>query len=153
MNLSSPAFAQEGKIPSIYTCDGDGISPPLSISGVPAEAKSLALVVDDPDVPKTLLPTGLFVHWVLADLAPTTAEISAGVNPATIGTPGLNTSGKPEYAGACPPDREHRYFFKLYALDTRLNFEAAPTKEQVEKAMEGHIIAETSLMGRYERIK
>lgn len=151
MHLSSTAFVHEGLIPAVYTCDGDNVSPPLSISGAPAEAKSLALVMDDPDVPVSLRADGLFVHWILADIAPATTMLPMGVDPASLGTPGLNTRGNPVYTGPCPPDREHRYFFKLYALDTRLDLAAAPTKDEVEKAMEGHIIAETTLMGRYDR--
>jgi hypothetical protein len=150
MKLTSPAFEHGGKIPSKYTCDGENINPPLAISDVPPGAGSLVLLMDDPDVPKHLRADGMWDHWVVFNISATLREIGEGKEPE--GTPGVGTSGNVEYSGPCPPDREHRYFFKLYALDTELNLPEKATKGQVEKAMEGHVIEKTELMGRYERI-
>ena len=150
--LTSPAFAESASIPSKFTCDGEQLSPPLSISGVPEGAKSLVLIMDDPDVPKALRPDGMFDHWVLFNILPTTGDIPEG---GSVGTPGQNGSGQNEYTGPCPPRQyepnEHRYFFKLYALDTELPLEAGASKTEVEQAMRGHIIAQTELIGRYKR--
>ncbi len=151
MRLSSPAFTHEGKIPSKYTCDGENINPPLLFSEVPKNAKSLVLIIDDPDIPefvKTKFGISIFDHWVLFNIKPETTQIAENAAP---GTQGKNTAGKPQYTGPCPPDREHRYFFKLYALDSTLNLLAGSQKEQVLVAMKGHILAETVLMGRYSR--
>jgi len=160
-SLSSSAFAQNGAIPSAYTCDlpaspgqagGTTTNPPLQIAGVPQEAKSLALIMDDPDVPKQVKPDGMFDHWVLFNIPANTTEIGEGKAP---GVQGANGAGKAAYTGPCPPKQyepsEHRYFFKLYALDTVLDLEAGATKAQVEQAMEGHILAQTQLIGRYKR--
>jgi Raf kinase inhibitor-like YbhB/YbcL family protein len=139
-------------VPPLYTCDGSHVSPPLSISGVPEGAKSLVLIVDDPDVPKAVLPAGVFDHWVLFNIPVTTTEIAQG---GSAGTVGANSSGQNAYAGPCPPPQydppEHRYFFKLYALNAELPLKEGASKADVEKAMDGHVIAETRLMGRYER--
>ncbi|OKH25628.1 kinase inhibitor [Hydrococcus rivularis NIES-593] len=151
MKLTSPAFAHEGKIPPKYTCDGENINPPLVISDVPAEAKSLVLIMDDPDVPKRLRADGMWDHWVVFNIAPSLTEIQEGKEPP--GVHGIGTSKNLNYYGPCPPDREHRYFFKLYALDTQLNLPEKATKQQVERAMEGRILAKAELMGRYERIR
>ena len=153
MKLTSPAFAQEGKIPSIYTCDGQNFNPALKISDVPKNAKSLVLIMDDPDIPdfaKQRIGKDVFDHWVLFNIKPDVAEIKEKEAP---GTQGANSAGTAKYTGPCPPDREHRYFFKLYALDTMLNLQAGTTKEQVLEAIKGHVIAEAELMGRYERAK
>ena len=150
MKLTSSAFEHEGKIPSKYTCDGDNISPPLAISDVPSGTKSLTLLMDDPDVPKHLRADGMWDHWVVFNIAAGTSQINEGEEPA--GTHGAGTSGNLNYFGPCPPDREHRYFFKLYALDTELDLPEKSSKQQVEKAMEGHIVERVELMGRYERI-
>ena len=149
MKLTSSAFEHEGKIPSKYTCDGDNINPPLAISDVPSEAKSFALIMDDPDVPKHLREDGMWDHWVVFNIPASLRDIKEGEEPA--GTHGSGTSGNLDYFGPCPPDREHRYYFKLYALDTELDLQEKATKQQVEKAMEGHVLAEAELMGRYER--
>ena len=149
MNITSPAFEHNGSIPSKYTCDGANISPPLVFSDVPEGAKGLALLMDDPDVPKSIRPDGMWDHWVVFNIDPATTEIPEGQNPA--GTLGVNTGGNTAYGGPCPPDREHRYFFKLYALDTELTLSTGATKAQVEQAMQGHIIDQAELMGRYNR--
>jgi len=149
MELTSPAFADGGKIPSKYTCDGTNTSPRLVISEVPSEAKSLVLIMDDPDVPKSIRKDGTWDHWIVFNIPATLRDISEGEEPP--GTPGSGTSGNQDYFGPCPPDGEHRYFFKLYALDAELSLSKKATKQQVESAMEGHIIENTALMGRYER--
>ena len=149
MKLTSSAFDHEGKIPAKYTCDGDNTSPPLTISDVPSDAKSLVLIMDDPDVPKELKEDGMWDHWVIFNIPVSASDIKEGTEPE--GTPGTGTAGNTNYFGPCPPDREHRYFFKLYALDTKLDLPESATKQQVEEAMEGHIVANTELMGRYER--
>ena len=151
MKLSSSAF-QEGKvIPSLYTCEGKNINPPLEINGVPPNTKSLVLICDDPDVPKTLRPDGTYDHWVVFNIPPNVHKITENSTPP--GVTGRNTAHQNKYTGPCPPDREHRYFFKLYALDKMLDLPAGATKKEVEKAMHGHIIAQTQLMGRYEKGK
>lgn len=149
MKITSSQFIHEGLIPPIYTCDGQNISPPLSISGVPEGTKSFVLVMDDPDVPESIRPDGIWDHWIVFNIPPETREILKGQSPP--GVPGMGTSGKQVYGGPCPPDREHRYFFKLYALDTMLGLSEGVKKSEVERAMAGHIVAEASLMGRYDR--
>ncbi len=149
MKLNSPAFGHEGKIPTQYTCDGENINPPLSILEVPGATQSLVLIMEDPDVPKNLKEDGMWDHWVIFNIPPDLREILEGKEPE--GTAGTGTNGEPGYYGPCPPDREHRYFFKLFALDTKLELPEGATKAEVEKAMNGHILDETHLMGRYER--
>jgi Raf kinase inhibitor-like YbhB/YbcL family protein len=149
MKLTSSAFQNEGKIPAKYTCDGKNINPPLSISDVPEKAKSLALLMDDPDVPKKLRKDGMWDHWVVFNIPVDVREISEGREPA--GTPGKGTNGETGYFGPCPPDREHRYFFRLYALDTYLDLPEGSGKSSVKEAMKEHIIDQDILMGRYER--
>ncbi|MDO8752063.1 MAG: YbhB/YbcL family Raf kinase inhibitor-like protein, partial [Candidatus Wolfebacteria bacterium] len=111
MKLTSSAFLHNGKIPAKYTCDGEDMNPPLAISGIPEGAKSLVLIMDDPDVPKNLRADGMWVHWVVFNIPPDVKDIAEGVEPA--GVHGKGTSGDLAYQGPCPPDREHRYFFKL----------------------------------------
>ena len=149
MKLSSEAFKNNESIPAKYTCVGLDISPPLSLSDVPAEAKSLALIMDDPDVSKNLREDGMWIHWVIYNMDPKTDSIPEGV--ADIGTLGKNTGGLDRYMGPCPPDGEHRYFFKLYALDTQLKLPEGATKEELLNAMEGHILAQSELMGRFDK--
>lgn len=149
MRLQSSVFAEGGNIPSRYTCQGEGLSPPLVILDVPAEAKSLVLLMDDPDVPPSVRSDRMWDHWVVYDMPPTTQALKEGTTPP--GTEGKNTSGEMGYEGPCPPDREHRYFFKLYALDKKLQLPPGVTKKEVEKAMEGHIVASCHLMGKYKR--
>jgi len=145
LTLSSTAFEHEGTIPSKYTCDGEDINPPLKIEGVPEGTQSLTLIVDDPDA-----PAGTWVHWILFGMSPEVTEIPENTVPESA-SEGVNSWDKHEYGGPCPPSGTHRYFFKLYALDTKLALAAGATKAELEQAMEGHILAETVLMGTYER--
>jgi len=146
MQISSTAFADGGSIPSKYTCDGGDVSPQLAFVGVPREVKSLVLIVDDPDAPR-----GTFDHWIVWNIPPNTTSVAEGQEPKGIG--GRNGFGKTTYGGPCPPSGEHRYFFKLYALDTMVNLPASAAKADVEKAMGGHTLATAQLMGRYKRGK
>lgn len=151
MRLTSSAF-QEGKsIPSKYTCEGDEINPPLAFHDVPVNAKSLVLIVDDPDVPKSLRADGMYDHWVLFNILPETREIKENSTP--LCKSGMTTAGHTRYVGPCPPDREHRYFFKLYALDAMLKIPSGSTKKQVEEAFKPHILAKCHLMGLYDKKK
>jgi Raf kinase inhibitor-like YbhB/YbcL family protein len=150
MKISSPAFDHGGKIPSRHTCDGENVSPPLLFSDVPGAAKTLTLIMDDPDVPKHVRKEGIWDHWIVFNIPADLRDIKEGEEPPG-GTPGLGTNGNEEYFGPCPPDREHRYFFKLYALDTELNLPQGASKKQVEDAMKGHVLEQAELMGRYER--
>jgi Raf kinase inhibitor-like YbhB/YbcL family protein len=150
MKISSPAFADNQTIPQKYTCDGASISIPLNFSDVPDGTNSLVLIVEDPDVPKNIIPSGLFVHWVIFNMPPITTTLAENQIPP--GVQGNNSSGKLGYTGPCPPDRQHRYFFKLYALDTTLNLPPGATKEQVEAAMQGHILAQAQTIGLYNKI-
>ena len=149
--LNSSAFADGSPIPSKYTCDGNDVSPPLNWSGVPQGTKSLALICDDPDA-----PAGTWVHWVLYDIPATTDELPAGV-PATEtlssgARQGLNDFRRVGYGGPCPPrGNPHRYFFRLYALAARLDLKTRATKADVVRAMQGHLLAEAQLMGKYQR--
>lgn len=149
MQLTSTTFANNGAIPAKYTCDGEDVNPPLTIAGVPEGTKSLVLIVDDPDVPKSIREDGIWDHWVVFNIPPDTTEISAGTEPA--GVHGKGTSGDTGYHGPCPPDGQHRYFFKLYALDTVLNLGEGAGKAEVEQAMTGHILEQIELIGLYER--
>jgi|SRR3989344_4104733 len=153
MNLSSPSFQPNTKIPRKYTCDGENCSPPLNIEGVPADAPSLVLIMDDPDIPdfvKKKFNIEVWDHWIVFNIPPTTTEILEGQNP--TGLLGKNTGGKNAYGGPCPPDKEHRYLFKLYALDTMLNLQEGVSKKEVEEAMEGHIVGQTELVGKYTKM-
>lgn len=145
MKISSPAFGNNGSIPSVYTCDGENISPPLDLSSVPKDALSLVLVSDDPDA-----PMGTWTHWVVFNIPPGTKAIPEGTEPK--GMQGITSFRKTGYGGPCPPSGTHRYFFKVYALDAMLSLSPGSTKESVEKAMEGHILAKAELIGRYKRI-
>jgi Raf kinase inhibitor-like YbhB/YbcL family protein len=147
LRISSPAFEDSGAIPSRYTCDDIDVNPPLTIENIPAAAKSLALIVDDPDA-----PMGTWVHWVVWNITPGLSEIRENSVPQG-GIEGVNDFRKHAYGGPCPPSGIHRYFFKLYALDTKLDIASHSEKAHVEKAMKGHIIAETRLMGRYGRTR
>lgn len=145
MKLTSSTFMHNGNIPSEYTCDGTDISPPLSISDVPANTKSLVLISDDPDA-----PVGTWDHWVVFNIPASTTQISKGTEPK--GTAGKNSWGRTGYGGPCPPSGTHRYFFKLYALDTELNLPVGSAKKQIESAMQGHILAKAELIGLYKRV-
>lgn len=143
--ISSAAFQNNGSIPAKYTCDGADVNPPLKIENVPSTAKSLALIVDDPDA-----PMGTWVHWVLWNIDPGTGEIRENSVPKGA-LPGMNDFRKQKYGGPCPPSGTHRYFFKLYALDRALSLHAQATKGDLEKAMKGHIIGEAQVIGLYKR--
>ncbi len=145
MKLSSPAFKHNQLIPSKYTCDGDDLNPPLLIENVPSGAKSLALIVDDPDA-----PAGTWVHWVLWNVDPATREIGEDQIPSGAGQ-GVNDFKKNKYGGPCPPSGTHRYFFKLYALDTTLDLNKNTTKKTLESAMKKNIIANAEMIGLYRR--
>lgn len=152
--LTSSAFHHHGEIPRPYTCDGEDRSPPLVWSGVPANAKSLALIVDDPDAPDPAAPRMVWVHWVLYNLPPDVAGLPEGVVPRDLpegARQGVNDWKRVGYGGPCPPIGRHRYFHKLYALDTVLPDLGAPTKAKLSKAMQGHILAEAELIGTYQR--
>jgi Raf kinase inhibitor-like YbhB/YbcL family protein len=145
IELTSSAFGQGATIPRKYTCDGDNLSPPLAWSAPPGGTQSLALVVDDPDAPR-----GTYVHWVLFNLSLDQDGLSEGVQ--NVGVQGRNNAGGIKYAGPCPPPGPaHRYFFKLYALDIELDLKPGANKAEVVQAMEGHILAQGELMGRYGR--
>lgn len=149
MRLTSPVFANNQSMSSKYTCDGSDTNPPLQISDVPAEAKTLVLIMDDPDAMK---PAGkVWDHWIVWNIPPNTTDIPEGQEPR--GVHGLGTSSNLDYHGPCPPDGEHRYFFKLYALDRELDLYEGASKEDVEEAMDGHIIEQTELIGLYNRQK
>jgi Raf kinase inhibitor-like YbhB/YbcL family protein len=148
LTLKSNDFTANGLIPSEFTCDGDNISPTLSWQGAPSSTKSFVLIMDDPDA-----PGGVWDHWLLFNIPAALHELSAGViSPPDDSEMGMNSWGETGYGGPCPPDREHRYFFKLYALDTKLNL-SSPKKSQLEAAMNGHIIEKAVLIGRYNRNK
>ncbi|MGO9545784.1 MAG: YbhB/YbcL family Raf kinase inhibitor-like protein [Rhodomicrobium sp.] len=154
--LVSPAFAEGAAIPRKYTCEGSDVSPPLTWSGIPAAAKSLALIVDDPDAPDPKAPKMTWVHWVLYNLPPDSTGLAEGVKADALPAPamaGLNDWKRPGYGGPCPPIGSHRYFHKLYALDTVLPRLSHAGKAGVEAAMKGHILAEATLVGTYEKTR
>lgn len=151
MELTSTAFRMNGNIPKEFTCDGGDKNPPLVFSGVPPEARSLALVMYDPDVPRSIRPDGNWDHWLVWNIPPETTEVFAGERP--TGIEGSGTGGKVGYQGPCPPDREHRYFFVLYALDTLLDLPEGASRSELEDAMRGHVITQAELIGKYERGK
>jgi Raf kinase inhibitor-like protein, YbhB/YbcL family len=151
LKLTSSAFTQNGEIPVKCTGEGEDLSPALSWSGAPAGTKSFAMIVDDPDAPDPKAPKMCYVHWVLHNIPANATSLPE--NATKSGLPagavqGINDWGKQEYGGPMPPIGVHRYFFKLYALDTELNL-SAPTKPELLKAMEGHILAKAELMGTY----
>ena len=149
MKIESSAFMPNESIPLQYTCDGANTNPPLSFSDVPEKTQSLVLIMEDPDVPVSIRPDGMWDHWVVFNIPPETREIGEGAEPK--GIQGMTTFGKTGYGGPCPPDREHRYFFKLYALDAMLDLPEGATKEEVITAMEGHILSSAELVGKYNR--
>jgi Raf kinase inhibitor-like YbhB/YbcL family protein len=152
MEIRSAAFDEGGEIPSRYTCQGKDLSPPLNWSGVPAEAKSLVLIVDDPDAPDPTAPKMTWVHWVLYNLPADAVGLPEAAQTLPPGTlDGLNDWGRTGYGGPCPPIGRHRYFHKLYALDTVLDDLGRPTKADLERAMAGHILAQARLMGTYQK--
>ena len=156
MKLSSPAFQHDGMIPKKYTCEGENASPPLDISGVPEGTASLALIAYDPDVPKELQEKhgapAEWPHWVVFNLDPSTTTLAEGDR---NGTHGNNGSGQPQYEGPCPPKEyapsRHRYYFKLCALDITLDVQEGASRDKVEGAMTDHVLAQTDLLGHYEK--
>lgn len=152
--LTSSAFQDGASIDARYTCQGEDVSPALSWSAVPATARSLVLIVDDPDAPDPRAPKMTWVHWVLYNIPPTATGLPEAVADAQLpaGTqPGLNDWNRTGYGGPCPPIGRHRYFFKLYALDTRLDGLGVPTKARLEAAMAGRVIAQAQLVGTYQK--
>jgi Raf kinase inhibitor-like YbhB/YbcL family protein len=167
MSLRSPAFSDGGMIPRSYTCDGSDRSPPLEWSGVPDSTRTLALICDDPDA-----PTGTWSHWVVINLQPAVRALKEGIpaetsvplarmemepagdsSPKALAQQGQNDFGKTGYGGPCPPGGTHRYVFRLYALDTRLDLPSSATRADVLKAIQEHILAEGRLVGKYTRAK
>lgn len=156
MTITSTAFGNNEPIPSFHTCDGSDISPPLQWTGIPPDARSLVLIVDDPDAPDPAAPQRTWVHWVLYNLPPDSSGIAqgAGTHALPAGTKtGINDWRRTGYGGPCPPIGTHRYFHKLYALDTVLPDLHGPTKQQLEQAMQGHVIEKAELVGKYRRSK
>jgi Raf kinase inhibitor-like YbhB/YbcL family protein len=152
--IMSPVFSHNGEVPARHTCDGQDVSPPLNWSGLPEGTKSLALIVDDPDAPDPAAPQMTWVHWVLYNIPPGATGLAEGVKSADLpkGTrEGLNDWRRTGYGGPCPPVGRHRYFHKLYALDTVLPDLGRATKRDLEKAMKGHILASAELIGTYKR--
>jgi Raf kinase inhibitor-like YbhB/YbcL family protein len=162
LSIRSSAFEPNGPIPARFTCEGDDVSPPLEWSGAPEGTRSLVLIVDDPDAPDPAAPKRVYVHWVLYDLPPTASGLDEGV--ATDALPagareGQNDWKRRGYGGPCPPVGRHRYFFKLYALDTTVDAalgavgEAGATKQELERAMSGHVLEAAELVGTYQKGK
>jgi len=143
MKIESPAFEHNEMIPPQYTCQGKDINPRLIISQVPLETKSLALIVDDPDA-----PAGTWTHWVVFDIPPDSTEIKEDTIP---GVQGYNSFGKNDWGGPCPPSGTHRYFFKVYALDAKLNLKEGAKKDEVEAAMKDHILDKAEIIGVYQK--
>jgi Raf kinase inhibitor-like YbhB/YbcL family protein len=146
MKITSSAFQESGTIPSKFTCDGSDTSPPLQITGVPSEAKTLVLIADDPDA-----PGGLFTHWLVWNIPPQTNSIAEGG--VAKGVQGTNDFGKSGYGGPCPPSGAHQYAFKVFALDRELDLRSGAKRSQLDAAMKGHVIAQGELIGRYARKK
>jgi Raf kinase inhibitor-like YbhB/YbcL family protein len=143
ISITSPAFQSGGVIPAKFTCNGANISPELQISGVADEAKSLILIVDDPDAPR-----GLFTHWIAWNIDPKTTRVDENSAPAGA-VQGTNDFGKRNYGGPCPPSGTHRYFFKIFALDTNLELKPNARRAELDAAMRGHVLAQGELMARY----
>jgi len=146
LKLSSTAFEANGAIPVVHTCDGPGTAPPLEWTGAPTATRAFALIADDPDAPDPAAPTRTFVHWVVYAISKSSTSLDQNGF-----REGLNDRGQPGYTGPCPPKGRHRYFFKLYALDTLLDLKPGATKQDVEAAIKGHVLAEGQLMGTYQR--
>jgi Raf kinase inhibitor-like YbhB/YbcL family protein len=147
LKITSSAFADKGQMASKYSCDGEGVSPPLTFSNVPPNTASLALIVEDPDIPeqfKSQIPSGVFDHWVLWDIAPDSKGFAEGA-----GKGGINATGGQGFFPACPPDKAHRYFFKLFALDKKLTGVTIKSKADLQAAMAGHIVQQAEMIGMY----
>ncbi len=154
LTITSSAFAAGAEIPASYTCEGKDVSPPLAWSGAPTGTKSFALIVDDPDAPDPAAPRMTWVHWVLYDIPPSASSLPEAVRADALpaGTrEGLTDWKRTGYGGPCPPVGRHRYFHKLYALDTALHDLARPNKAALEKAMQGHVLAQAVLIGTYQK--
>jgi len=154
LSMTSDAFADGGEIPARYTCEGEDLAPALQWTGIPDGTRSLVLIVDDPDAPDPQAPKMTWVHWVLYNIPADATALNAGVTAPALppGTrEGLNDWQRTGYGGPCPPIGRHRYFHKLYALDTTLPEMSRPTKAEVETAMQGHILAQVHLMGTYQK--
>jgi Raf kinase inhibitor-like YbhB/YbcL family protein len=152
--LTSTAFQPSGAIPTVYTCQGKDISVPLAWSGLPAGTRSLALIVDDPDAPDPAAPKMTWVHWVLYNIPPAATGLPEGVKARSLpagALEGSNDWGRTGYGGPCPPVGRHRYFFKLYALDVVLPDLGTPDKKRLERAMKGHVLAQSELVGTYAK--
>ena len=143
ISITSPSFQARGDIPAKFTCTGTNVSPELQISSVPNEAKSLVLIVDDPDAPR-----GLFTHWIVWNIDPKTTRVAEN-NAPTDGVQGTNDFGKRNYGGPCPPSGTHRYFFKIFALNTKLELKPSARRAELDAAMRGHTLAQGELIGRY----
>ena len=154
LTLTSPAFIHQGAIPAHYTCEAENVSPALAWTGAPAGTKSFALIVDDPDAPDPAAPQRVWVHWVLYNLPANASQLAEAVKALPAGTrEGKNDWNKTGYGGPCPPIGRHRYFHKLYALDTVLPDLETPNKAALEKAMAGHILEKAELLGTYQKQK
>ena len=152
LTLTSAAFPQHGDIPPKYTCEGENLSPPLAWAGLPSGTRSLALIVDDPDAPDPAAPQMTYVHWVLYNIPVTATGLPKAVTALPAGTlDGTNDWRRTGYGGPCPPIGRHRYFHKLYAIDTVLPDLGKPTKAKLEQAMQGHILAMAELLGTYQK--
>ena len=152
MTITSSAFAHKGSIPTLYSCEGKDISPPLAWSSVPTAAKSLVLIVDDPDAPDPAAPRMTWVHWLLYNLPASSSGLAEGVQSLPAGAlDGMNDWKRTGYGGPCTPIGRHRYFHKLYALDAVLPDLGKPNKKTLEQAMQGHIIAQAQLLGTYQK--
>jgi Raf kinase inhibitor-like YbhB/YbcL family protein len=143
ISITSPSFQAGGDIPAKFTCNGTNVSPELQISGVPNEAKSLVLIVDDPDAPR-----GLFTHWIVWNIDPKTTQVAENNAPAGA-VQGTSDFGKRNYGGPCPPSGTHRYFFKVFALDTKLDLKPSARRAELDAAVRSHVLAQGELMGRY----
>lgn len=154
LRITSPAFSDQGAIPSKYTCEGDDLSPPLQWTGAPEGTKSFALIMDDPDAPDPAKPQRVYVHWVVYNIPATVKGFDEnawkGKLPSGTQT-GTNDWGKQAWGGPCPPIGRHRYFFKIYALDTTVSGLSSPSKKDIEDAIKGHILAQAQLMGTYQK--
>jgi Raf kinase inhibitor-like YbhB/YbcL family protein len=154
LTITSIAFTNGGEIPTRYTCQGKDISPPLDWRGVPENARSLVLIIDDPDAPDPKAPRMTWVHWVLFNLQPDMVGLPEGVSPDDLppgAGQGMNSWNRTGYGGPCPPIGRHRYFHKLYALDTVLDLPGKPTSKALEDAMQGHVIGQAELVGTYQK--
>lgn len=150
MKLTSVAFDHQTLIPSKYTCNGENINPPLSIADVPEDARSLVLIMDDPDVPHHLRADGMWNHWIVFNIPVSIVDIEEGSEPE--GIHGIGTAENLDYDGPCPPDTEHRYFFRVYALDTILDLIKGVSKKDVVNAMKDHIVDKAELIGLYQKV-